>query len=409
MLIKGHNPENIAPGNTFTKDGFPDKTFNYMISNPPFGVSWKKVKDHIKKEHEKKGFDGRFGAGTPRVSDGSLLFLQHMISKLKPVTKGGSRLAIVFNGSPLFTGGPNSGESAIRRWIIENDWLEAVIGLPENLFYNTGIHTFIWVVSNRKPDYRKGRIQLINARDLFEEMDRNLGDKRYRLTDEHIDKIANLFGDLEANGKSKILENEDVGYRRIVVDRPLRLSFQITDERIESLDDERAFTNRSEETQEKIKEALSCMDSDKTWINRDDFIDEIELCLNMNGIEVRNSVYNAIERALGVQNQDADIVKNSSGEPEHDSDLRIRERVPLNEDPYEYFEREVKPHMPEAWINDDSRYFDDKDGELGVVGYEIVFNRYFYEYDPPRPMSEIDQDINELELKISELLEEVAD
>ncbi len=409
MLLKGHDPDNIAHGNSFTEDGFASEEFDYMLSNPPFGVSWKKVADAIEKEHEEQGWDGRFGAGTPRKSDGALLFLQHMLSKMKPRDKGGSRLAIVFNGSPLFTGGPNSGESAIRRWIIENDWLEAIIGLPENLFYNTGINTYIWVLSNRKPDERKGKIQLISATDLYEEMDRNLGEKRYELTEDHIREITNLFGDLEANGRSKVLDNEEFGYRRIVIDRPLRMSFQATEERIECVHDERAFTNRDEETQEAVKGALYSLDSEMVWMDRDEFIDEVELAFNMYGVDVRKSVYNAIERALGKRNPEAEIVTNSKGDPEHDSGLRERERVPLDEDPHEYFKREVAPHVENAWVNESSKYHDDQDGELGSVGYEINFNRYFYHYEPPRPLEEIDTDIQKLEEEISEMLGEVTE
>ncbi|EMA43112.1 type I restriction-modification system subunit M [Halococcus saccharolyticus] len=408
MLLRGHDPDNIVYGNSFTGDGFSGDTFDYMLSNPPFGVSWKKVKEQIEREHEEQGFDGRFGAGTPRISDGSMLFLQHMVSKMKPVSEGGSRLGIVFNGSPLFNGGPNSGESAIRRWIIENDWLEAIVGLPENLFYNTGIRTYIWVLTNRKPEEREGKVQLIDARDLYEEMDESLGDKRHYLTGDHIDEIASLFGDLEANGRSKIVDNEDFGYRRIVIDQPLRLSFQATQERIDSLDDERAFTNRDEEIQAQVKETLSSMDSEKVWMDRDGFIDEVELQLNMAGLDLRNSVYNAIERALGEQNPDAEICRKSNGDPEHDTDRREKERVPLGTDPYEYFEREVAPYLENAWINESSKYHDDQDGELGTVGYEINFNRYFYEYEPPRSLDEIDADIRELEGEISEMLGEIS-
>ncbi|MFP9190799.1 N-6 DNA methylase [Natrialbaceae archaeon A-CW1-1] len=408
MLLKGHDPDNIVHGNSFTKDGFSSEEFDYMLSNPPFGVSWKKYADAIEKEHEEQGWDGRFGAGTPRKSDGALLFLQHMLSKMKPKDEGGSRLAIVFNGSPLFTGGPNSGESAIRRWIIENDWLEAIVGLPENLFYNTGIHTYIWVLSNRKPEERKGKIQLIDAREMYEEMDESLGEKRHKLTDEHIREITNLFGDLEANGRSKVLNNEEFGYRRIVIDRPLRMSFQATEERIESLHDERAFTNRDEETQEAVKEALYSLDSETVWMDRDEFMDEVELAFNMHSVDVRKSVYNAIERALGERNPDAEIVTNGKGKPEHDSDLRDRERVPLDEDPCEHFEREVEPRVENAWINESSKYHDDQDGKLGVVGYEINFNRFFYEYEPPRSIKEIDEDIQEMGDKISEMLEGIA-
>jgi type I restriction enzyme M protein len=409
MLIKGKEPENIAYGNSFTEDGFPDRQFDYMLSNPPFGVSWKKVKEAIEREHDEQGFAGRFGAGTPRVSDGAFLFLQHMLSKMKPPEQGGSRIAIVFNGSPLFTGGPNSGESAIRRWIIENDWLEAVVGLPENLFYNTGIHTYIWVLSNDKPTYREGKVQLIDAREMYEEMDESLGEKRHQLSEDHIAEITEIFGDLEANGRSKVLDNEELGYRRIVIDRPLRMSFRATEERIESLHDERAFTNRDEDTQEAVKDALRTLDSETQWMDREEFMNEVELAFNMHGVDVRNSVYNAIERALGQQNPDAEIVTNSKGEPEHDTDLRDRQRVPLDEDPREYFEREVEPHVENAWINESTKYHDDQDGDLGVVGYEINFDRHFYEYESPRELEEIDDDIRELEEEIMELLGEVVE
>jgi type I restriction enzyme M protein len=409
MLIKGQEPENIAYGNSFTDDGFPNRTFDYMLSNPPFGVSWKKVKDQIEREHDEQGFAGRFGAGTPRTNDGAFLFLQHMISKMKSPDEGGSRIAIVFNGSPLFNGGPNSGESAIRRWILENDWLEAIVGLPENLFYNTGIRTYIWVLSNDKPEERANKVQLIDAQDLYSEMDESLGEKRHELTQEHIDEISRIFGDIKANGRSKIVPTEEFGYRRIVIDRPLRMSFQATDERIESLDDERAFTNRDEETQEAVKEALRSLNSDRVWLDRDEFIQQVEDCLEERDIDVRNSVYNAIERALGKQNDDAEIVTDSKGNPEHDTDLRDRERVPLERDPREYFEQEVRPHVNNAWINDSSKYHDEKDGELGNVGYEINFDRYFYEYEPPRPIEEIDADIRELENEIVELLNEVTE
>jgi len=407
MLIKGQDPDNIVYGNSFSNDGFSGRNFDYMLSNPPFGVSWDKVENEIKQEHEEQGYDGRFGAGTPRKSDGSLLFLQHMISKMKSSEKGGSRIAIVFNGSPLFTGGPNSGESAIRRWIIENDWLEAIVGLPENLFYNTGIHTYIWVLSTDKPEPRKGKIQLINARDLYEELNRNLGDKSHKLTKEHIGEVSNIFGDLEANGRSKIVSNEEFGYRRIVIDRALRMSFKATNNRIESLDEERAFTNRDKAIQKDVKRALKTLNSEKVWQDRDEFIGEVKSCFEQNDIDVRNSVYNAIERALGERDPNAEIVTNSKGEPEHDIDLRERERVPLGEDPQEYFEQQIKPYVENAWINDSSKYYDEQDGELGVVGYEINFEKFFYNYDPPRPLEEINSDIDQLEGEIVDLIQEV--
>jgi len=405
MLIKGQEPDNIVYGNSFTQDGFKSKRFDYMLSNPPFGVSWKKVKEEIEREHEEEGYAGRFGAGTPRVSDGSLLFLQHMLSKMKPSTEGGSRIAIVFNGSPLFAGGPNSGESAIRRWILENDWLESIIGLPEDLFYNTGIATYVWVLSNDKSQARKNQVQLIDGQDLFEKMDQSLGEKRNRLSRNHIKRISSIFGDFTKSDRSKIVSSKEFGYRRIVIDRPLRMSFRATKARIESLDEERAFTNRDVEIQEAVKEALYTLDSETQWMDRDEFMNEVEQALNMNGIDVRNSVYNAIERALGERNEEAEICRKSNGEPEHDTELRERERVPLGEDPIEYFEQEVKPYVENAWLNESSKYHDDKDGGLGTVGYEINFDRYFLEYDSPEPIEQINSELKQVQEEISRLIE----
>jgi len=408
MLIKGQDPDNIVYGNSFSNDGFPSRNFDYILSNPPFGVSWDKVEKEVKQEHEEQGYAGRFGAGTPRKNDGALLFLQHMISKMNSTEKGGSRIAIVFNGSPLFNGGPNSGESAIRRWIIENDWLEAIVGLPENLFYNTGIHTYIWVLTNRKPSNRKGNIQLINARDMYDEMEESLGEKRHKLSGKHINEITNIFGDLEANGRSKVLPNTEFGYRRIVIDRPLRMKFQATPERIESLHDERAFTNRNKETQEKVKDALLTLDSENVWMDRDEFREEVSQCFRINGVDVRRSVHNAIERALGERDPNAEICTNSKGEPEHDTERRMRERVPLNESPQKYFEQKIEPHLNNAWINESSKYHDKQDEDLGVVGYEINFRQYFHNYEPPRDLEAIDKEIRELEQRISDSLEEVT-
>ncbi|MGB9987463.1 type I restriction-modification system subunit M [Salarchaeum japonicum] len=408
MLIKGQDPDNIVYGNSFSNDGFPSRNFDYMLSNPPFGVSWDKVEDVVKQEHEQQGFAGRFGAGTPRKSDGSLLFLQHMLSKMKPQDQDGSRIAIVFNGSPLFSGGANSGESAIRRWIIENDWLEAIVGLPDKLFYNTDIHTYIWILSNNKSAQREGKVQLIDGRDLYENMRKNLGDKSNKLNDEHISKITSIFGEFEKGGRSKIVANEEFGYRRIVIDRPLRLSFSVTPEKINLLDEERAFSNREDEKQEAIKDALGDLSQEKVWKDRKSFHDDLERIFDNAGISVTKSVIGNIENVLGERDPDAEICRDSKGEPEYDLDLRSNERIPLGEDPYDYFKREVEPHVPNAWINEESKRYDDKDGELGVVGYEINFERQFYQYEPPRSLEEIDQDIEEIEEEIVELLEEVV-
>jgi type I restriction enzyme M protein len=408
MLIKGQDPDRIVYGNSFTEDGFRDKTFDYMLSNPPFGVSWKKVKEEIEREHDELGDDGRFGAGTPRVNDGSMLFLQHMLSKRKPPKEGGSRIAIVFNGSPLFNGGPNSGESAIRRWILENDWLEAIVGLPENLFYNTGIRTYIWVLSNNKPKEREGQVQLIDARELYREMDESLGDKRHELSEEHIKNIQSLFTSFEEAKNSKIIDGEEFGYRRIVIERPLRLSLKATKERIESLHDEKAFTNRDEDIQERVKEVLAKMDSEKVWLDREKFMNEVELQMNMAGLDLRDSVYNSIERALGRQNRDGEICRDNSGSPEPDTDLREYERIPIDSDAHEYFENEVNPHLENAWLSQKSRYVDDQDGQLGLVGYEINFNKYFYELKEHRELEEIDEEISVLGAEISDLLEDIT-
>ncbi|EMA08576.1 N-6 DNA methylase [Haloferax denitrificans] len=406
MLIKGQNPDNIAYGNSFTNDGFADRSFDYMLSNPPFGVSWKKVREYIEQEHEEKGKDGRFDAGTPRVSDGSLLFLQHMASKMKPPEEGGSRIAIVFNGSPLFNGGPNSGESAIRRWIIENDWLEAVIGLPNRLFYNTEIYTYVWILSNAKSERRQGRVQLIDAREMYVELEEGLGDKKYKISKNHISEISKIFGEMEESNRSKFYDNDDFGYRRIVVDRPLRMSFQVTDERIQKLKKEKAFSNRDEETQQHVIDALSSLDSDKQWMNKDEFLNQVELTFNMRNVDVRKSVYNAIVRALGERNSDADIVTDSNGDAEYDIDRREREKIPLGSDPYEYFERNIEPYAPNAWINDDSKYYDE-DGDLGIVGYEINFLEKFLSSDPSSSVEEINEEISIIKSEISSKTQEL--
>ncbi|WP_053093053.1 type I restriction-modification system subunit M [Geobacillus stearothermophilus] len=273
MLIKGLNASNIKFGNSFTQDGLENEQFHYFLSNPPFGVDWKKVQKEIEKEHKELGYSGRFGAGLPRVSDGSLLFLQHMISKMKP---GESRIAIVLNGSPLFTGGAGSGESEIRRWIIENDWLEAIIALPTDLFYNTGIATYVWILSNHKSPERQGKIQLINAVDFYQKMRKSLGNKRNELTEEHIQKIVELYSFFEENEYSKIFDNEDFGYRRITIERPLRLNFQTSKERIERLYEQKSFTKLTKEEQEAIINAIRDIDDSKLFRNRDEFEKELK-------------------------------------------------------------------------------------------------------------------------------------
>jgi type I restriction enzyme M protein len=326
---------------------------------------------------------------------------------MKDAENGGSRIAIVFNGSPLFNGGPNSGESAIRRWIIENDWLEAIVGLPERLFYNTDIHTYIWILSNRKSDQRTGKVQLVDAREIYTKMRKNLGDKGNKLSNGQIDKISSLFSEFNENDCSKIVDNREFGYRRIVIDRPLRLSFKVSEERIASLDKERAFSNRSESKQEDIKLALNQLPENQIWNDRDEFHNALNEVFESAGISVSKSVIGNIENALGERDPEANICRDNKGDPEHDIDLREQVRIPLDQDPHEYLEQEVKPHMPNAWINTESKRYDEKDGQLGVVGYEINFEEQFYTYEPPRSLEEINREIESLEQEIESSLTEM--
>lgn len=426
MLIKGLEPKNIFFGDTFSNDGFRDEKFHYMLCNPPFGVDWKKYADFIEDEHHRLGYAGRFGAGLPRKSDGQLLFLQHMLSKMTN-TGEGSRLAIVFNGSPLFTGDAGSGESEIRRWIIENDWLEAIIALPTDMFYNTGIATYIWVLTNRKEPRRKGKIQLIDATEFYVKMRKSLGNKRNELSDEDISKIVHIYGDfdLEENEHSKIFPNTEFGYRKITVERPLRVNYAITEERLENVRSETAFQNlavsrkrnpkekaqeekEGKEKQEAIIEALKTIPAgpdNGIYYNYKTFEELVDEVLEKQGISITRSVRNAILRGLSERDESAPIMTDNKGNPIPDTNLRDYERVPLGEDIYGYFEREVKPHVPDAWI--DESVVDDKDGEVGKVGYEISFNRYFYKYQPPRPLEEIEAEIHEVEARIAKQLAEV--
>lgn len=323
MLIKGQDISNVVYGNTLSEDGLIGKLFDYMLSNPPFGVEWKKIEKFIRDEYTKKGYEGRFGPGLPRVSDGSLLFLLHLISKMRPKAEGGSRIGIVLNGSPLFTGGAGSGESEIRKWIIENDWLETIVALPTDMFYNTGISTYVWIVTNHKKPERQGKIQLINAVEFYQKMRKSLGSKRKELGDADIERIVKLYGSFEDNEYSKIFDNADFGYSTITVERPLR--------------DEQG---------------------------------------------------NVVLGSKGKQ----------KGRPQPDSSLRDTENVPLKDDIQAYFECEVLPHVPDAWIDHDKT----------KVGYEIPFNRHFYKYVPPRPLEEIDADLKKLSAEIMGLLQEVT-
>lgn len=410
MMLKGQDPSHIHYGNSFTADGLPNDKFDYFLSNPPFGVEWKKVESEITAEHKTKGFDGRFGAGLPRVSDGSLLFLQHMVSKFKTE---GSRLAIVFNGSPLFTGGAGSGESEIRRWIIENDMLEAIIGLPDQLFYNTGISTYIWVVTNRKAAHRKGKIQLVDATGYYQKMRKSLGNKRNEIPDDKIDEITRIFGDFESTAMSKVFDNEDFGFWRVTVERPLRLNFAVTPERLALLRESTAFTglgktkkkgqageeeiNAGKQLQTAITEALTSLSNQALCKNRDEFTKLLKRALKQKDVTVPAPLFKAILNALGERDETADVCCDSRGNPEPDPELRDYENVPLKEDVEIYFNREVLPHVPDAWIEHDKT----------KKGYEIPFTRHFYTYKPLRPLEEIEAEIVAIENEIQGMLQKV--
>ncbi len=477
LLIKDEPINNLIYGDTLgikdaknktngfvPHDGHPDKKFHYMLANPPFGVEWKPEEDFVREEYEDQGFSGRFGAGLPRINDGSLLFLQHMISKMhqppklvdgKNVGGDGSKIAIVFNGSPLFTGDAGSGESNIRRWIIERDMLDAIVALPDQMFYNTGIYTYVWIVTNKKPAHRQGKVQLIDGTRHFKKMDKSLGNKRNELSDDHIRELVRLYAEHDHDAESEVLvdgkperrvcsklfENREFGFLKITVERPLRQNFQASAERIAKLDEQSAFVNLAsskkrkddaayraeiaagQETQAAIKAALQGMDSETLYRNRPAFEAVLEAVLKKLPNKVPAPVKKAILAALSERDPTADICLDSKGNPEPDADLRDTEIVALPEDialplPLgydnetghdkllamvkdhceDYLKAEVLPHVPDAWI----------DHSKTKVGYEIPLTRHFYIYQPPRPLEEIAGEISQLEKDIVAMLSEVV-
>ena len=412
MLVTGHDPEQIVFGNTLTNDAHKGKSFHYMLSNPPYGVDWKKYQDPIRDEAQTLGAEGRFGAGLPRISDGQLLFLQHMISKMRD-DETGSRIGIVMNGSPLFTGGANSGESEIRRWMLENDLVEAIVALPTDLFYNTGIQTYVWLLTNRKPQTRRGRVQLIDAsgEQFWKSMRKSLGSKRREIPETARKEVVRIYADmLNGNGESgefsKTFDTTGFGYREIRVERPLQLNFQAAPERIKRLKMEKAFQKLDANVQTVILQTLGSRLPSTLFTNSDEFDKALAGALKAGGIKIGAPVRKAILSALSERDEDADICTDKNGNPEPDTDLRDYELVPLKDDWRDYVEREVKPFVPDAWV--DENYRDARDGEVGRVGYEINFNRYFYRYIPPRPLEEINAELKTLEADIAELLREVV-
>lgn len=471
LLIKDEPIENIVYGDTIgidnpslknkssgfvPHDGHKGESFHYMFANPPYGVDWKTERGFVEKEY-KQGFDGRFGAGLPRINDGSFLFLQHMISKMKDAPEDGgdgSRIAVVFNGSPLFTGDAGSGESNIRRWIIENDWLEAIIALPEQMFYNTGIYTYIWIVSNKKSDKRKGKVQLIDGTEHYQKMRKSLGNKRNELNKEHIIELTKFYANFidgetstfvpDKTGAlkvgSKIFNNQDFGYIKVTVERPLRLNFQASAERIALLDDQSAFTNLAKSKKRKdnaiiqeeeakgkshqnaLKDALATLDADKLYKDRKAFLKDLNKALGSLDFKVDAQVKKAVIKALSERDATAKICTDSKGNYEADTELRDTELVPLPNDialplplGYDnesgldklvdmvsshiekYIADEVLPHVPDAWV----------DYDRTKLGYEIPINRHFYVYEPPRDLAEIKSEISELEQEVLSMLKEL--
>ena len=460
MLIKDEDTANIVLGDTLgdgkTRDGFEGKRFHYLMANPPFGVEWKDQKDIVVREHRTVGFSGRFGAGLPAINDGSLLFLQHMISKMHPYEEGdedrpGSKIAIVFNGSPLFSGDAGSGPSSIRRWIIENDWLDAIVALPDQLFYNTGIFTYVWLVTNRKPRERRGKVQLIDGTRFFRKMKKSLNNKRNEIAEEQIRHLTRVYGDYrdgetaevridgepETRVISRIFENREFGFLKVTVERPLRMNFEATPERIARLDDQSAFANLAKSKkrkdaeaadrdieegtkhQEAIRAVLATLEGKGRYMDREAFETDLMKAAKAAGLKIPAPIKKAIFAALGERDADAKICRDGKGRPEADSELRDTENIPLPPDtalplPLEfgpdkpndrlvaafrddidtYVAREVLPHVPDAWV----------DYSKTKVGYEIPINRHFYVYKPPRPLDQIEADIARLEGEIDRLL-----
>jgi type I restriction enzyme M protein len=432
----GRDADHIAFGSTLSNDRHAGVTFDYLIANPPYGKDWKRDEDAVRAENE-RGSAGRFAPGLPRISDGQLLFLVHMLAHAKAPKEGGSRIAIIMNGSPLFTGDAGSGESEIRRFVLENDLLEALIALPEQLFYNTGIATYIWVVTNRKAAARRGKVQLVDATSFWIPMRKSLGDKRREIPLEREQDILKILTDFKdgdtrmvaKDGKGekqeivvgKIFPTTHFGFRKITVERPLRLSFQASLARAARLEEERGFLALAQSKkkgaagakeqaegraqQEAIRKLIRAL-PDKLFKDRADFERALETAARKAEVKLPAPVSKAILGALAERDETAEICRDDKGNPEPDPDLRDNESVPLSESVEAFFEREVKPHVPDAWIDTDRR--DPKDDKVGLVGYEINFNRYFYRYTPPRPLEEIEADIRAIETDIMRMLAQVT-
>jgi len=415
----GRDGENIRFGSTLRSDEHAGMTFDYLIANPPYGKDWKGDKQAVEDEAE-RGMAGRFGPGTPRISDGQMLFLLHLVHHMKRGDSG-SRTAIIMNGSPLFTGDAGSGESEIRRYVMEEDLVEAIIALPEQLFYNTGIATYVWVLTTRKAAERKGKVLLVDATSFWTPMRKSLGDKRREIPREKAEEITRLLSAFEEGEFCRVYPTTHFGFRKITVERPLRLNFEASDDRKARIREEKTFQRLAESKKKgpaAEKEILegrliqmqieAILDDlpDTLFKSRKAFLKELNSVANRHDLKLAAPIKKAILSALSEQDDTADICRDKNGDPEPDTNLRDTESVPLSEDKEEYFEREVLPHVPDAWIDESRR--DTRDGDVGLVGYEINFNRYFYKYTPPRPLEEIEADIKKIEGEILELLREVT-
>jgi type I restriction enzyme M protein len=418
----GLDADNIAFGTVLGEDKHAGKHFDYIIANPPYGKDWKRDEAVVKAEYD-RGFAGRFGPGLPSISDGQMLFLEHMIAHMQKPKDGGSRMAIIMNGSPLFTGDAGSGPSEIRRYILENDLLEAIVALPEQLFYNTGIATYIWVVTNRKAPERKSKVLLVDATSFWTPMRKSLGDKRREIPADKHKQILDLLHAYEEGEHCRIYPTTHFGYRKIAVERPLKLNFQATPERIALLNGESAFKKLAESTkkdprakaeeetagrerQDELKSLLSTLPA-TLFTNLDQFLDALKAAEKSTGIKLDTPMRKAVMSALSERDGNADVCTDSKGNVETDPGLRDTENVPLSESIEDYFAREVLPYVADACVNDSVR--DPKDGEVGKVGYEISFNRYFYKYVAPRPLDQIEGDLKAVEDEILDLLKQVTE
>ena len=397
MVIKGQDVDNIALGDTLTEDAFEDRKFDYGLSNPPFGVDWKDQREKVDYEHTKLGFNGRFGPGTPAVSDGAMLFLLHLVSKMRKREDGGSRMAIVLNGSPLFSGGAGGGESNIRKWLLDNDLVEAIIGLPKDMFYNTGISTYIWVLTNRKNAQRTGRVQLIDGREMVTKLRKGLGSKRNELSAENIANIVGLYARFKDGEHSKIFRNEDFLYRTITVERPLKLNWQATTDRIGTVMRAKAVQKLSETDTAALRAALDRLGTENVWTNRAEFQTALKVATKAEGFALPAALLKTVTSELGEQDDTADTCTDAKGNPEPDSSLRDTENVPWDEDVDAYVARDVLPYAPDAWV----------DLSKTKEGAEIPFTRHFYQYVPPRPLEDIDRDLDTVMNQLRAMLTEV--